>query len=149
MWQLIIEMSSIDQYSCTCIGIIECPTPYRLFVKQDNVRPIHIAIYHLEQDIPEAEIDFQGKAGDIVVGGGGGEAPAMRIQIPEAIVLFTEIDDAENDIDIDLIPYQIYWRPTESYILGAGFKKLRWNPEEQQIEVWLTEHVLAFLLKIT
>ncbi len=149
------KMSSIDQYLYTCIGVIECPTSYRLFYGQSNIQPIHIAIYHLEQDIPEHEDDFQGKAGDIIVGGGSGEAPAMVIKLPDAFIFFTRFEDIEDEKQfekkystfLDHTPFQTYWTLTQTYILGAGFETLGWNPEKEQLDRWLTHHVLVFLLK--
>lgn len=146
-------MSAIDSYQYTCIGVIECPTPYRLFAGQTNVQPIHIALYLLEQTIPEHEDDFQGKVGDILIGGGGGEAPAMLIRLPDAFIFYTYFDDSDDEKMFEMKspdvweqkPFQAFWTPSQSYMLCAGFETLGWNPEERHVEGWLTHHVLAFL----
>lgn len=134
-------MSAIDQYQYACIGVIECPSPYRWFSDKAQ-SSIYIAIYLLEQDIPADETDFQGKRGDILLGGGGGEAPALHIALPDAFIYHTNID-AWNEQPIA----HAYWTMTEAYKLGACFVKLGWNPDYQTIESWLTQHTLNFLLQ--
>jgi hypothetical protein len=130
-------MSAIDQYYFKCLGYIECLSEYS--------RYDIIAIYRLDQDIPEYEDDFQGKKGDILVGGGGGEVRSMRIAIPEAFRFWTheEIDDDDDPNTI----MKTYWDATEAYILGDGFVKLGWQPKVQDVEFWLTQHVLSFLVR--
>jgi|GEM_PF-1955759 len=142
-------MSSIDQYIYTCLGVIECPMPYRYFSQQANIQPIQVAIYRLRQDISEFETDFQGSEGDILVGGGGGEAPAMRIRMPEAMLLYTNWNRFEQeypDLLIDEL-YSTYWSPTQAFMLCTGYETLGWNPENDRIEQWLMEHVVSFLVK--
>jgi hypothetical protein len=134
-------VSAIDQYRYTCVGVIECPSPYRWFNNAAS-SVVHIAIYLLEQDIPAAETDFQGKRGDILLGGGGGEAPALHIAIPDAFFYHTNIELWD-----DQPVAHAYWTMTEAYKLGAGFVKLGWNPDHQTIESWLTQHTLSFLLQ--
>ncbi len=139
-------MSAIDQYNYTCLGLIECPVNYRFFAPQDHVQSLHIAIYYLRQDIPEYETDFQGKLGDVLVGGGGGEAPAMRIIMPNTILWATDWERYDHEHpEIEKL-YSTYWSPTQSFILGTGFVKLGWNPEEIKIGQWLMEHVVSFLV---
>ena len=142
-------MSAIDSYNYTCLGLIECPMPYRFFSTQESILPIHVAIYQLGQDIPEYESDFQGNKGDILVGGGGGEAPAMRIKMPEAILLFTNWERYEKEYDDILIDslHTIYWSPTQVFMLCSGYETLGWNPEKEVIGQWLMEHVICFVVK--
>lgn len=148
-------MSSIDVYSYTCIGEIVCPTPYRIFHGQKNIRPVLIGIYYLEQNIPEHEDDFQGMFGDILVGGGSGEAPAMLIRMPDAVIRYTKFENIEemehfedkHKTIFDHTPYETYWSPTATYILGAGYETLGWNPEKYRLDKWLNDHVLAFLVE--
>jgi hypothetical protein len=148
-------MSAIDQYAYTCIGVIECPSPYELLMGHPGDQPIHVAIYYLEEDIPRDEEDFQGKRGDMLIGGGGGEAPAMLIRVQDALIYYTEFDSDHDQVTFErehasvfeCVPYQAFWSPTQAFILGSGYVKLGWSPEQQQIERWLTHHVLAFALQ--
>lgn len=75
-------MSAINQYSHSYLGDIECPSTYA-FVHENETR--RIAIYELLEDIHD-EKDFDGKAGDIILGGGSGEAPAFRISVPGCLI---------------------------------------------------------------
>ncbi|MGB1286789.1 MAG: hypothetical protein ACPG7F_09675 [Aggregatilineales bacterium] len=142
-------MSAIDVYDYTCLGIIECPTPYRFFGNND-IGVLHVPIYRLNEDIPEDDWDFGGeKTGDIMVGGGSGEAPAMSIAMPEALLFFTALDrfEAKYPDGERRDTYNIHWLPAETYKLGAGFETLGWNPENASIEGWLIDHVLSFLIE--
>jgi hypothetical protein len=132
-------MSAIDQYKHDCIGIINFPLGDGEVV---GLAFRNIPIYKLKQDIPSNEKDFDGKNGDILLGGGSGENSALRISIPQAFFLYTsdDWDDFESHEEI----YKAFWTPTESYVFCDGYKKLGWNPR-QVIEVWLLEHLLAFL----
>lgn len=142
-------MSEIDQYKYTCLGVIECPIPfYAPKVK-------YVAIYHLEQDVGKRQYTFQGNEGDIIVGGGAGEAAAMRIRIPEAFILYTDFKVVVEDEEIyrklenqalDKSAFKAYWTPTEAYKFGTGYRKIGWDGEGA-IDNWLTYHVLGFLLK--
>lgn len=133
-------MSTIDGYLYTCLGMIECPSPYTI-IHGLPITGAEIAIYLLEQDIPEYERNFQGKSGDILIGGGRGEAQAMRIQLPEAIYFYTDPDKYDDDL-----PVRTYWSSTMTYKMCRGYELLGWNPDETWIEMWLTQHVLKFLL---
>lgn len=139
-------MSAIDSYTYSCLGILECPIAYRFFGTAKDIRPLHIAIYRLEQDIPEFETDFQGVVGDILVGGGGGEAPAMRIMMPQAVLMLTNWERFLKEFKEIISVFSIYWSPNETYMMCSGFETLGWNPDKEQIGVWLTEHVVAFLI---
>ncbi|WP_300603856.1 hypothetical protein [Niabella sp.] len=132
-------MASIDKYKHQHIGFIECPSDFD-FVFNNDIR--RIAIYELEEDIPEDEIDFYGKTGDILLGGGSGEVPAFRIAIPEAIFFFGESED-DDFIDYDDL-FRDFWTPTASYILCGGFAKMGWTPD-RPIELWLTEQICMLL----
>ena len=135
-------MSRIDGYKHELLGLINCNSDYN-FVYNSLTRKI--AIYKLLQDIPEDEDNFNGKLGDILIGGGKGEAPAFRISYPEAFKFFTLEDyDDFNDYD-DL--FKAFWTVTEAYILCNGFKKAGWKPDEQTIEFWLTERIIDILIK--
>ena len=142
-------MSAIDVYDHTCLGIIECPTPYRFFGNK-NIRVIRLPIYRLNENIPDDDRDFGGeKAGDIMIGGGSGEAPAMSIAMPEALLFFTNLDEFEKsypDLSFKDL-YQTHWIPDATYKLAAGYETLGWNPEEHFLMNWLIEHVLSFLIK--
>ena len=136
-------MASIDQYKHRHLGFISCPSDYD-FVYNSSTRDI--GIYELLQDIPDDERDFDGKTGDIIVGGGSGEAPALRISMPDSIDFFIGHKDLalENYNEI----FKIFWTPTQSYILCQGFKKLGWDIKTP-IEFWLTENICKTLINET
>lgn len=49
-----------------------------------------------------------------------------------------ELKKIENP---ETIIYPI-WTPTFSYIIGEGFAKIGWKPEDKELEVWLAEKVM-------
>jgi len=139
-------MSAIDQYLYTCLGAIDCPISYELLMGYRGI--VHIAIYILEQDIPEYETSFQGKQGDILVGGGSGETPALRIKMPDAIRWVTDFEQFDKEYQSGRKGlYTAYWSCTQAFMIGSGFVKLGWNPEEIDIENWIMNHVVSFLVQ--
>jgi hypothetical protein len=132
-------MASIDQYKHRLLGFINCPSDYEI-VYLNPTRDI--AVYELLDDIPEDEDDFDGKKGDIIVGGGSGEVPAFRVSIPDALNLLVNKQDVYFD-NYDQL-FKAFWTPTESYKLCNGFKKLGWDTN-RPIEFWLAENVCISL----
>jgi hypothetical protein len=136
-------MSAIDQYRFTCLGVVACPSPYKVIYRSEKPGA-QIPIYHLEEDIPDEETDFQGRRGDILVGGGSGEVEAMRIHKPAALLFYTSFKNFPQD---DHLPVtETYWSPTNTYKMCQRYELLGWNADEATIEGWLTEHVLQFVL---
>jgi hypothetical protein len=137
-------MSAIDAYKHKHLGFIECPSTYD-FVDYSETRKI--AIYKLFDNIPDNEECFDGKIGDILVGGGSGEAPALRISNPIAFQFFTANEDAFTSFKYDHLSdvLKAFWTPTKSFILGEGFLKLGWTPDTS-LEMWLTENVCKLLI---
>jgi hypothetical protein len=131
-------MSAIDQYKYACLGIVQCPTNYKV----SGVYP-QIPLYRLDEDIPADEEDFQGKKGDILLGGGSGESAALRIAIPEAFYFWTREDWCDYDSLDEII--KTYWTPTQAYVFGEGYSKLGWTPENNPLEWWLAQHILNYL----
>ena len=133
-------MSSIDQCQHKHISFIECPTDHELALSCSSKQ---LAIYQLEQDIPSSEKSFDGKPGDILVGGGSGEAESLRISIPKAVLFFKseEVPSFESYDEI----YKHFWSPSFAYRIGQGFKKVGWEPDTP-LETWLTERVLNLLI---
>jgi hypothetical protein len=136
-------MASIDQYKHRLLGFISCPSDFD-FVYNSPTRDI--AIYELLQDIPDDEKDFDGKIGDIIVGGGSGEAPALRISIPGSVDFF--IRDKDEDFENQDELFKTFWTPTESYMLCDGFKKLGWDTKTP-IEFWLAENICRTIINET
>lgn len=134
-------MSAIDQYKHIHFGFIECPSTYD-FVHYNQTRKI--AIYELLENIPKDEKNFDGKVGDIILGGGSGEAPAFRISISESFYIFIkdDWDDFESYDDV----FKAFWTPTQSYIYCEGFSKLGWTPESP-IDFWLAENICLLLIE--
>jgi hypothetical protein len=122
-------MSQIDQYRYQCLGVV------------DNPKVGRIMLYRLD----EAGSDFEAKQGDIMLGGGSGEAAALRIAIPEAFYYWTQADwhDFKRYDDI----CKAFWTPTQAYLFGVGYSVLGWSPDIDEIDTWLTRHVLAFLAR--
>ncbi len=125
-------MAKIDAYNYSLLGFVECPSSHD-FVYMSNTR--QIAVYRLEEDAEE----FDAKKGDILLGGGRGEAQILRIAMPEMTHWMNdELEKVENPETI------IYskWTPTFSYIIGEGFVKIGWKPEEKDLDIWLAEKVM-------
>ncbi|MCU0341412.1 MAG: DUF3885 domain-containing protein [Spirosomaceae bacterium] len=126
-------MAQIDAYAYSLLDYIQCPSSYD-FVYGSSTR--QIAIYRLEED---AEDDFNSKKGDILVGGGRGEADVLRIAMPEMLHwLNDELEKVENPETI----IETFWSPTFSFKIGEGFDKIGWNPAEERLEVWLAEKII-------
>jgi hypothetical protein len=89
-------MASIDQYNCKLLGFINCPSAYD-FVYDNATRDI--GVYELLEDIPSSENNFDGKAGGVIVGGGNGEAPALRIKMPDCLDFFI----LDNTMDLKIM----------------------------------------------
>ena len=133
-------MASIDQYKHRLLGFINCPSDYDI-VDGNSTRDI--AVYELLENVPDDENAFDGKRGDILVGGGSGDAPAFRVTIPNTL------DFLINDADVIFNSYdelfKAFWTPTESYVLCDGFKKLGWDAK-RPIEFWLAENICVTLI---
>src|SRR5579859_3106736 len=135
-------MSLIDQYEHSTVGYIYCPSDFPFVYNNDATRLI--AVYRLNEVCDE----LGAKVGDLVVGGGDGECPAMRIGLVEASDFYTKgsIDELP---DIDRI-HKCFWSPTMCYVLGEGFRKLGWVPgfaPNDWLESWITRHILVYLSK--
>jgi hypothetical protein len=134
-------MSAIDQYKHHHIGFIECPSRFEIM----NYNPLRlIAIYELLEDIPDDERDFDGKIGDILIGGGGGEVSAFRISVPEFFNVFTEENGFEFKQRDDI--FKSFWSPTEAFALCDGFNQIGWSPDQIGIEWWLAENMFSLLI---
>jgi Domain of unknown function (DUF3885) len=125
-------MAQIDAYAHTLLGFIDCPSSYDFVCMSDTRR---IAVYRIDEN---AE-DYNAKKGDILVGGGKGEAPPLRIAMPEMIHWIN--DEVEHIESPETILYPM-WTPTFSYRIGEGFAKIGWKPEDEELEVWLAEKVM-------
>ena len=134
-------MATIDQYKHKLLGFINCPSDYD-FVFNNPTRDI--AVYELLEDIPDNEIDFDGKTGDIIVGGGSGEAPALRMSMPDCLNFFILDKDVEFGNHDEL--FKTFWTPTQSFKLCCGFKKIGWDVATP-IEFWLTKNICKVLIK--
>lgn len=125
-------MAQIDAYNYSLLGFVECPSSHD-FVYMSNTR--QIAVYRLEEDAEE----FNAKKGDILLGGGRGEAQILRIAMPEMTHWMNdELAKVENP---ETIIYST-WTSTFSYIIGEGFVKIGWKPEDKELEIWLAEKVM-------
>ena len=134
-------MSAIDQYKHRHLGFVECPSTFE-FVYNNPTKKV--AIYELLESIPSDENSFDGKIGDIILGGGSGEVPAFRISIPEAIYFFTNKDWDDYKTIEDL--FKAFWTPSQSYKLCEGYSKLGWTPNTE-IEFWLAENLCLLIIQ--
>lgn len=133
-------MSEIDGYKHTCPGVVHCPSPHPIAFGSDTR---DVFVYRLDEDALDSP-EWQAKSGDIVLGGGSGEAAILRVAMPEAILFFTHDDWDGFDVVADV--YRACWSMTEAYIFGAGYVKMGWDPSSP-IETWLAEHITAFVLR--
>ena len=133
-------MSAIDQYGYICLAIVHCPLSYQVHGTYPQ-----IPVYRLEENIPSDEQDFQGKKGDILLGGGSGENAAMRIAVPEAFLFWTHDDWCDYESTDDIV--KAFWTPTQAYVFGERYARLGWMPKETYVEWWLAHHILSFLIK--
>ena len=130
-------MSEIDGYRHKCIGIVVCPSSFEIVPGNDAHR--EIPLYRLEENASE----WEAKSGDLLLGGGSGESPALRISIPEAVAWATREDDG-NSLPPEGV-CRAYWSMTRAFVFGEGYTKIGWHPR-QPIESWLTEHIVSFIL---
>jgi hypothetical protein len=107
-----------------------------------------VAVYRLDEDALDDQ-SFVGRRGDILLGGGHGEASALRISLPGALYYLTS-EDWERFAGSETWTWkthvQAYWSMTEAYVYGDGYTALGWTPNKP-IELWLTGHVLSFLVQ--
>ena len=132
-------MSSIDNYKHKLIGFINCPSDYSLISGRNNN---NVAIYLIEENIPSDESMFDGKKGDILIGGGSGEVKSLRVSIPEMIQF--EYDELSDFDEINELR-KSFWNSNEAYIYCNGYSKLGWKPEVS-IEHWLAENTIKYLI---
>ena len=135
-----ITMSEINSYKHSCIGIVHCPSTFEVVSGNDTHR--NIPIYRLDEDAWDGD-SFQGKQGDLLLGGGSGESPALRISIPEAFS-YRASDDKEV-LFLDGV-CQAYWSMNDAFVFCEGYSKLGWTPKER-IESWLLQHIVGFLIR--
>src|SRR5687767_8828350 len=146
-------MSAIDCFKHECIGMVQCPSSYWLRywaeVNNRDIKPdevYEIPLYLLQEDALD-EDDFEEKNGDLLLGGGSGETPALWIAMPEALLLFTREDwedfFPEWWIDYGTVGkfhdslYRHHWGTHHTFMFGEVYVKLGWNPAKQEIELWL------------
>ena len=107
-------MSAIDCYKHNHLGFIECPSTYSIINLKGTIENNRIAIYELLQNIPKDEKDFDGKVGDVLIGGGSGEAPALRISNPLAFQFSTYDEDKFSELEFDDLDevFKSFWTAT-------------------------------------
>ena len=132
-------MSEIDSYQHDCIGIVLYPSRDEIVPGNNTHR--NIPLYLLKEDSFDAD-SWQAKQGDLLLGGGLGETAALRISIPEAILFFTHERTSEPSEEFVFA----YWMMREAFVFCDGYARLGWSPQDR-IEVWLAEHLVAFVLK--
>lgn len=134
-------MSAIDVYKHEVLGIVECPSTYEIVAHNNSHRTI--PLYRLGENAMNDD-SFQGKKGDLLLGGGSGESSALRVSIPETIYFYTH-DDWNQFEDIEEL-YKAYWTCNNAYVFCEGYKKLGWQPNIR-IESWLVDQIIDFVLE--
>lgn len=129
-------MSAIDIYDYDLIGMIDMPSGYS------------IMMYRLKQDVRPGS-EFDGKCCDIMVGGGSGESAAMRISVLNAQRVYSDFrSQATRNLEYFGDVVKSFWSSTDAYLFGCDYTELGWDVNKHgPMETWLTEHVLAFLIK--
>ncbi len=133
-------MAAIDGFKHTLVGYVSCPSRYPVIEADEVARDI--PLYRLEEDA-DAEPDFLGKAGDYLLGGGGGECAVLRVSMPEAVEFFTGDLSALGDFRQDRY-FKAYWSLNEAFVFGDGYVRLGWDPRRHVLETWLAEHIVAW-----
>lgn len=124
-------MSEIDQYNHTHVGYF-CNLPlYRIY----------------EDTGPKASDEFVAAAGDLILGGGSGEHPAMVITNHDFLVNFWlgSYSNLGDDQDDDMTPadcFKFYGWRVENYVAFFEASKHTMTPYDQDahgsLESWMT-----------
>lgn len=136
-------MSAIDSYKHEQIGYVRCPMRHSLF--HDGRVFYNLPVYRLLENVSE-ELSLSGCLGDILIGGGAGEAHALRFAIPDIFNHFAKLPK-ETDL-AGVLPITSHWSADDAFMFGVGFEALGWNPEQQPLLIWLAEHLIAFLTRV-
>jgi hypothetical protein len=134
-------MSAIDCYKHEQIGFVRCPMRHSLF--HDGRVFDFLPVYRLLEEVAQ-ETSLSGRAGDILIGGGSGEARAVSFSIPDIFTAYTTAntkDDASREPVI-----RSHWSADDAFMFGVGFEVLGWSPEQQPLLIWLAEHLISFLI---
>jgi hypothetical protein len=135
-------MSAIDCHKHEHIGFVRCPMRHRLFSLGGDTRVFDfLPVYRLLEDVTDDE-SFTGFAGDILIGGGSGEAGAVVFSIPDIFTVYTSSKYSDREPCITS-----HWSMDEAFMFGVGFEALGWSPERQPLLIWLAEHLMSFLVR--
>lgn len=110
-----------------------------------------IPIYRLKEDAPEQapkSFGFDGKKGDILLGGGSGEASAMRISMPLAMEWFTSKMNWQEQLNYRLRDMvKTFWGNEDAYRFIKDYVEMGYDVDEVPIETWLGEHIMSYLIE--
>lgn len=108
-----------------------------------------IPIYRLKEDAPEQapkNFGFDGKKGDVLLGGGSGETAAMRISMPIAMEWFTGKMDWREKLEYNWHDIsKTFWSNNNAYEFIQEYIEMGYVLQDCPIETWLTEHILSYL----
>lgn len=136
-------MSEIDSYRHECMGMVSCPSSYLPNSTWRHPERV-IPLYRLGEDAVDAD-SFKAQEGDLLLGGGSGECPTLRISVPGAFYLFGYEDGNEPTRDREVC--HAHWTMNDAFIFGDGYVRSGWQPLKQPLEYWLAEHLLAFVIQ--
>lgn len=132
-------MSAIDSFKHEQIAFVRCPMKHSMY--RDGRIFNRLPVYRLLEDVWD-EISLSGRAGDILIGGGFGEANAVCFSIPAICTYFAGGPDP-----FEKPPITSHWSVNDAFLFGVGFETLGWNPEKEDLLLWLAGHLVAFLCR--
>lgn len=135
-------MSAIDSFKHEHIGFVRCPMRHS-HLRDGRVFDF-LPVYRLLEDVSE-ESSVSGRAGDILIGGGSGEAYAVSFSIPDIFTVYTTDDTSDDATREPLITS--HWSVDEAFVFGVGFEALGWSPARQPLLIWFAEHLISFLVR--
>jgi hypothetical protein len=103
-----------------------------------------LPVYRLGEEISD-ESSLSGCAGDILIGGGSGEANALCFSVPEIFTFYNRTPEETYAAGRPAI--KSYWTADDAFMFGVGFEKMGWSPDQQPLFNWLTNHLTALLAR--
>ena len=103
-----------------------------------------LPVYRLLEEVAQ-EPSLSGRSGDILIGGGSGEARAVSFPFPDIFTAYATANKKDDATAERLITS--HWSADEAFMLGVGFEALGWSPGRQPLLIWLAEHLISYLVR--
>lgn len=136
-------MSAINQYNHKILLAFECPSTFPFIYQNENSRIL--VVYQLLEDISDEESSFDGKRGDIIIGGGKGEADSLRLTTEKALLFFSDKETEQLEFDNISEIFKSFWSNNNAFIFCEGYRKLGWEIN-QDIDYWLAENICKLIV---